>query len=119
MCPPSSHGHILSPDFSEWDCIRRWGPERGSEGNVRSLKCALISCDWDPSKKRTSRGTSVAQSVKLPPSAQVTISGFVGPSPASGSVLTARSREPASDSGSPLSLCPSPAHALSLSKINK
>ena len=38
--------------------------------------------------------------------------------PASGSVLTAQSLEPVSDSVSP-SLCPSPAHALSLSKINK
>ena len=44
-----------------------------------------------------------AQSVKPPTSAQVTISRFVGSSPASGSVLTARSLEPASDSV-PLSL---------------
>ena len=50
------------------------------------------------------------------------ISQFVGSSPMSGSALTARSLEPASDSvSSSLSLCPSPAHALSLSvsKINK
>ena len=52
-------------------------------------------------------------------SAQVMISQFVGSSPTSGSVLTAQSLEPASDSVSP-SLCPSPARALfylSLSKI--
>ena len=47
------------------------------------------------------------------------ISQFVGSSPTSGSVLTAQSLEPASDSLSPfLSLCPSPAHAFSLSKLN-
>ena len=43
-------------------------------------------------------GAWVAQSVECPISAQVMISQFVGLSPASGSVLTARSLEPASDS---------------------
>ena len=47
------------------------------------------------------RGAWVAQLVKLPTSAQVMISQFVGSSPASGSVLTAWSLEPASDSVSP------------------
>ena len=63
----------------------------------------------------------MAQSVKRLTLAQVMISRSVGSGPASGSVLTAQSLEPASDSVSPLSLCPSPAHALSLSvsKINK
>ena len=62
----------------------------------------------------------MAQSVKHLTSAQVRISRSVGSSPASGSVLTARSLEPAWDVVSP-SLCPTPAHALSLSvsKINK
>ena len=62
----------------------------------------------------------MAQSVKRPTSAQVMISRSVSSSPASGSVLTARSLEPASDSVSP-SLWPSPVHVLSLpvSKINK
>ena len=61
----------------------------------------------------------VAQSVKHPTLAQVMISGpWVQPH--IGSVLTAQSLEPASDSVSPsLSLCPSPAHALSLSLKNK
>ena len=40
----------------------------------------------------------MAQSVKRPTSAQVTVSQFMGSSPASGSVLTAQSLEPASDS---------------------
>ena len=46
-------------------------------------------------------GARGAQSVERPASAQVVISRFVGSSPASGSVLTARSLEPASDSVSP------------------
>ena len=46
-------------------------------------------------------GAWVAQSVKRPTSAQVTISLFVGSSPALGSVLTAQSLEPALDSVSP------------------
>ena len=58
-----------------------------------------------------------AQSVKHSTSAQVTISQFMGSGPTSGSVLTAQSLEPASDSVS-LPLCPSPTHAsFSLSKI--
>ena len=75
-----------------------------------------------PEKKKIfqNRGTWVAQSVKCLTSAQVMISLFIGSSPVLGSVLTAQSLEPASDSVL-LSLCPSPAHALSLSvsKINK
>ena len=50
--------------------------------------------------------TWVTQSVKRPTPAQVMISWFVGLSPASGSVLTAQSLEPASDSvSSSLSTC--------------
>ena len=43
----------------------------------------------------------MAQSVERPTFAQVMVLGFVGSSPASGSVLTAQSLEPASDSVSP------------------
>ena len=64
------------------------------------------------------RGAWEAQSVGSLTSAQVMISTFMGSSPVSGSVLTVQSLEPASDSVSP-SLCPSSAHALSLSIINK
>ena len=46
-------------------------------------------------------GAWVAQSVKHPTSAQVTISQFVSSSPALDSVLTAQSLEPVSDSVSP------------------
>ena len=62
----------------------------------------------------------MAQSVKHPTLAQVMISPFVSLSPTLGSVLTAQSLGPASDSVS-LSLCPSRASILSLSpsKISK
>ena len=43
----------------------------------------------------------MAQAVERPTSAQVTILQSMGSSPASGSVLTAQSLEPASDSVSP------------------
>ena len=50
----------------------------------------------------------MSQSVKRPTSAQVMISQFVSSSPASGSVLTAQSLEPASDFVSPSLSAPSP-----------
>ena len=53
------------------------------------------------SQKFSLRGAWVAQSVKCPTSAPVKISRFMRSSPASGSVLTAQSLEPASDSVSP------------------
>ena len=56
--------------------------------------------------KKENRGAWVAQSVERPTSAQVMILRFVSSSPALGSVLTAQSLEPASDSVF-LSLCPS------------
>ena len=58
-------------------------------------------------------GTWMAHSVKHPTSAQVMNSQFVGSSPASGSVLTAQSLEPASDAVSP-SLCLSPVRLFAL-----
>ena len=62
----------------------------------------------------------MAQSVKPLTSAQVMILRFVGLSPVSGSVLTARSLEPASDSVSPsLSVPPLLVLCLSLSLNNK
>ena len=64
------------------------------------------------------RGASVAQSVGRPTSAQVMISRSVSSSPASGSVLTARSPEPISDSVSP-SLSDPPLFMLCLSLSQK
>ena len=62
----------------------------------------------------------MAQLVKRPTSAQVTISRYVSLSPVSGSVLTAQSLEPVSDSVSPSLSDPSLFMlSLSVSKINK
>ena len=66
------------------------------------------------------RGAWVAQLVGRPASAQVMILQFVGSSPASGSVPTAQSLEPASDSVSPpLSAPPLLTLCVSLSLNNK
>ena len=62
----------------------------------------------------------MAQSAERPTLAQVTILRLIGLSPASGSVLTARSLEPASDSVSPSLSAPPPlALCLLLSLKNK
>ena len=53
-------------------------------------------------------GAWVVQSVRRPTPAQVMISWFMGLTPASGSVLTAQSLEPASDSVSPFHSAPLP-----------
>ena len=68
--------------------------------------------------KGWSRGSWVAQSVERPASAQLMISRFMGSSPTSGSVRTAQSLEPASDSVCP-SLSAPPLLALCLSLKNK
>ena len=60
----------------------------------------------------------MAQSVERPTSAQVMISRSVSSSPALGSVLTAQSLEPASDSVSPFLPLPC-SHCVCLSMINK
>ena len=61
----------------------------------------------------------MAQWVKRPTSTQVMTSQFVGSSPASGSVLTGWSLEPALDSVSPSLSLPLPALSLSLSLSQK
>ena len=69
--------------------------------------------------KKKRQGPWVSQSLECPTLAQVMISWFVGLSPLLGSVLTAQSLEPASDSVSPpLSAPPLLAHAFSLSLKN-
>ena len=66
------------------------------------------------------RGAWVAQLVGQPTSAQAMISLFVSSSPASGSVLTAQSLEPTSDSVSPpLPTPPLLTFCVSLSLDNK
>ena len=61
----------------------------------------LMFCLSLPIKNKHFRGAWVAQSVKQPTVAQVMISWSVSSSSASGSVLTAQSLEPVSDSVSP------------------
>ena len=61
-------------------------------------------------------GAPVAQLVECPTSAQIMILWFVSLSPASGSVLTTQSLEPALDSVCLSLFLPSSAHALSLSQ---
>ena len=73
------------------------------------------SCSVSVSASQKYRGAWVAQLVKRTTSAQVMISQFVSSSPVLGSVLTAQSLEPASDSVSPSLSAPSPLTALSLS----
>ena len=85
---------------------------------------AVQDCDYGEKKKASSdeeiRGSWVAQSVERPTSAQVMISRLMSLGPASGSVPTAQSLEPASDSVSPSLSLPLPcSHSVSLSKVNK
>ena len=68
--------------------------------------------------RKWQRGARVAQSVERPASAQVMISRSVSSSAASGSVLTAQSLEPVSDSVSP-SLSDLPPFMLCLSLSQK
>ena len=65
------------------------------------------------------QGTWMVQSVKPPTSAQVMILRFVGSSPALGSVLTAQSLEPVSDSVSPSFCSPPPNPTLTPSLSQK
>ena len=65
-------------------------------------------------------GARVAQSVKRPTSAQLTILQFLSSSPSSGSVPTAQSPEPNSDSVSPSLSMPLPcSYCVSLSEIKE
>ena len=87
------------------------------------LQLAQVSQETLPDFLENHKGTHawgawVAQSVKRPPSARVMILQFVSLSLALGSVLTAQSLEPASDSVSPSFSVP-PLLTLCLSKINK
>ena len=86
-------------------------------------------CFWEklgvpgfPIAQKVYWGAWVAQSVECPTSAQVMILRSVSWSPASGSLLTAHSLEPALDSVSPSLSAPPPLMlclSFSLSKINK
>ena len=84
-------------------------------------KKGVLPCKSIVLLKLAVRGAWVAQLVKRPISAQVTISRSMSSSPTSGSVLTAQSLDPASDPVSPsLSVPPpSPPHSYSVSVSQK
>ena len=106
---PWEVGYRADSAPSCYPCGKESGPNSGS-------LTALFK------KAELFRGTCVTQLVKCPSSTQVMISLFLSLSPVLGSVVTAQSLEPVSDSVSPslsLSLCPSPTHVLSLSLKNK
>ena len=101
--------------YLEFFCNKRFGFEASDSGWKLSEGLAVLGSVLDADRTKLTRGIWVAQSVKRPASAQVTISRFLSSSPASGSVLTARSLGPASDSVSP-SLSAHPTRAPSLKK---
>ena len=91
-----------------------------------SLGTAMTICDYEwasigtlLSKRHSIQGRWVAQSVERLTSAQVIISQLVSWSPALGSVLTARSLDPASDLCLPLSLSLIHWHSVSVSFKSK
>ena len=108
---PRAHAYplLLTPTGASSTLGKRDGAAWHPPPNNGSKRRQEYSQPW---------GAWVAQSVKRLTSAQVMISQFVGSSPASGSVLTARSLEPVSDSASP-SLPAPPLLMLSLSVSQK
>ena len=88
-----------------YNCRNQGMPRRDQPG-LRHRQSSL--------SRNPSRGAWGAQWLQRPTSAQVMISRFVSSSPASGSVLTARSLEPASDSVSPSLSTPPPSVSLCL-----
>ena len=95
ICSPGGGDFPTSADQISHDQIGTSIPEKDPD---------FVGCGAYPtgdSLFKKNRSSWVAQSVKHPTSAQVMISRFVSSSPTLGSVLTARSPEPASDSGSP------------------
>ena len=115
--------------FWERQSVNREGAEREGDRIPSRLhtqhgaQCGLKPTNreimtWFEIKSHTLRDAWAAQSVKWPTSAQVMISQLVSSSPASGSVLTVQSLEPALDSVSLSLPLPQLTLCLSLSKIN-
>ena len=102
-------GGRLRRPWMGWVCPLLLSPHRGAKTNTggrpdgatcsRDTEPACSSgCQVNPHEMARFWGACMAQSVKHPTSAQVMISRSVSSSPASGSVLTAQSLEPVSDS---------------------
>ena len=118
MTRNTSQRHTTKPDANEG----LEGTHFLQSGLPRGWKI-LLSPSPATLKKPEARSAWEAQSVKCPTSAQVMISRLVSSSPMSGSVLTAGSLEPASDSASlslslSLSLPSSHTHSLSQKQRN-
>ena len=116
----------LTPDFGSGHdlTVCALEAELGSGLTARSLLGIVsLSLSLYPSLalslSKINRSAWVAQLVKHWTSAQVMISRFVGSSPTWGSVLTAWSLEPASDSVSPSLSAPPCSCSVSLSFKNK
>ena len=105
-----------TPSKVTFECVSPgYQKHPGEKEEIKSLfRCFLHTFPTSGYEGAASWGTWGAQLVKHLTSAQVMISLFVDLSPASGSVLTAQSLEPASDSVSP-SLSLSSPFVLSLS----
>ena len=128
-------GHFLSTGvmLSQPEVIAQSNPCNGpkrsfynahfTDEEMRSRKIfkvpmAILDSSPSGSNNEAFGGTWVARSVKRPISAQVTMSWLVSSSPASGSVPTAQSLEPVTDSVSP-SLSAPPLFMLCLSLSQK
>ena len=90
----------------------------GTENTNFQLKLKYHPVAFTDQLSLITQAASVAQSVERPISSQVMISWFMGLSPASGSLLTAQSLQPALDSVSP-SLSAPPLLTLCLSLSQK
>ena len=91
----------LGSNLKATEAVRLGSPKRFQQGLLYTRFCCV-------SETSVVGGAWVAQSIKHPTSAQVMISWSRSSSPASGSVLTAQSLDPASDSVSPSLSVPSP-----------
>ena len=87
---------------------RSWEESAILSEETSSVETFVVPQGQEELRKRKLGGAWVAQSVERPIWAQAMISQFVGSSPASGSVLTAQSLEPASESVSPSLSAPPP-----------
>ena len=94
----SMHRETYSRIFIQ-QCHTGWSPEMAQRcsATVQWINCGrfgiehCINVKETQIKEESQRGTWVTQSVKFPTLAQATISWFVSSSPASGSLLSARS----------------------------
>ena len=90
-------------DLSQPHCCRHWFVTYCGKLPVSSRNTCHL---WVEALRTWAWGAWVAWSVKRPTSAQVMISWSMSSSPAAGSVLTAQSLEPVSDSVSPFLSAP-------------